>query len=42
MYFPAGIPLALLIALIAWNIREEVRRSKGQALGNSPSAAKPT
>jgi hypothetical protein len=29
MYFPAGFAFAALIALIAWNSREEARRTQG-------------
>jgi hypothetical protein len=28
MFFPAGIPFAALIALIAWSIREEAKRQR--------------
>jgi hypothetical protein len=28
MYFPAGIPLLALLALIAWNIRQDAERLK--------------
>jgi hypothetical protein len=28
MYFPAGIPLVALLALIAWNIRQEAERQR--------------
>ena len=29
MYFPAGFAFVALIALIAWNTREEARRTEG-------------
>jgi hypothetical protein len=29
MYFPAGIPLVALIALIAWNTWQEHERTRG-------------
>ena len=35
MYFPAGIPLLLVVALIVWNAREEKLRSQGQATKGS-------
>jgi hypothetical protein len=28
MYFPAGIPLVALLALIAWNIKQEADRQR--------------
>jgi hypothetical protein len=28
MYFPAGIPLVALLALIAWNMRQEAERQR--------------
>jgi hypothetical protein len=27
MFFPAGIPLAAVVALIIWNTRQEAKRS---------------
>ena len=37
MYFPAGFAFAALIALIAWNTREEARRTEGTATPKKPS-----
>jgi hypothetical protein len=35
MYFPAGIPLIALVALVIWNARQEAERARGG--GGQPS-----
>jgi hypothetical protein len=35
MYFPAGIPLVALIALIVWNSHQEAERQRASGNGRS-------
>jgi hypothetical protein len=37
MYFPAGIPFVALLALIAWNIRQEAERQRAAGAPSSKS-----
>jgi len=39
MYFPAGIPLIALVALVIWNARQETERAR-TASGTPKSSTK--
>jgi hypothetical protein len=36
MFFPAGIPLVAVVALIVWNTRQEAERERARS-GSKPS-----
>jgi hypothetical protein len=37
MFFPAGIPILAVVALIVWNSRHEAERQRGSASSKKPS-----